>query len=566
MKIKLIKLLIVLLFAGSPLLTWSKGNSGKTALVVSPVQILNIKGFPQGVQVVALGNLFGDTKDELILGSDSTLYICKVLKDSAVVLFSHSFDKPVLKLVTGDADNDGKNDLVLITGYTKYTDSDVKVYIVKYYDKEPGVNGGNWSVSELYTKASERPQPLYLEIADIDNDSKNEIIASYYESKYMVETVMISFSSGNWSSKIFLTERMSTAFDIGKINERNLFLVGRVYGDSIGDEGDAYILDGKVKTDLSVRRGVKSAIKAGDGNNDGKNEIYVGDGWHQNYGKIARGRLAVIGEGLTYRLIEDIKDQTNIDQIEIYDIDGDGKNEVITSGNRYFRIYRYTGVGDSDGRWQVFKDTLFSSDTLLKPDQFAIGHINEDKIPDLVFAGKLNRRDRGVRVFNLKNLVYSDKLYKEVVTKVINPDSLLNKPAPELIMNRWCNGEFPGIRKSPGKVIVLDFWATWCVPCKRMFPVLRVLQEKYREKGLLIVGVTKVDATQSIAVIEKYVKEEKFNYLMGISEETFNDLAYGVGAIPHMVLIDKKGVVRKYIVGFHDAEALEKEILKLIEE
>jgi len=411
---------------------------------------------------------------------------------------------------------------------------------------------------------------------------------------------------------------MSTAFDIGKLNydrqgvknsgivetnkeildkeisdreiltrDKNLLFVGRVYGDSIGDEGDAYILDGNIKTNLKVRRGVKSAIKVGDGNNDGKNEIYVGDGWHQNYDKIARGRLAMIGEDLTYRLIEDIKGQSNIEQIEVADIDGDGRNEVLAAGNRFFRIYRYRGDevvgekrggndedkkddgdddGDDDNRWMVFKDTLFSSDTLLKPDQFAIGHINEDEVPDLVFAGKLNRRDRGVRVYNLKNLTYSGKLDKEVVTEVVNPDSLLNKPAPELLMDRWCNGSFDGIRKSSGKVIVLDFWATWCQPCKRMFPALRELQEKYRDRGLIIVGLTKVDASQSVAAIEKYVKEENFNYLMGISEETFNDLAYGVGAIPHTVLIDKKGVVRKYIVGYHEKEFLEQEILKLLEE
>ena len=97
-------------------------------------------------------------------------------------------------------------------------------------------------------------------------------------------------------------------------------------------------------------------------------------------------------------------------------------------------------------------------------------------------------------------------------------------------------------------------------------PCFEELQDKYRERGLIIAGITKVDASQSVATIEKYVKEENFNYLMGISDETFNDLAYGVGAIPHMVLIDKKGVVRKYIVGYHEPEVLEQEILKLLEE
>lgn len=635
MKIQFSHILIILLLAGGPTIALSQQNSSRRDSKIPDNEIrdqqvrnLQIKGFPSGVQVVALGNLCGDIKDELILGSDSTLYICTVFGDSVQVLYSHNFDEPVLKLRTGDADNDGKNDLALITGYIQYTDSEVNVYIVKYCDKGSGDNGGKWSLIPVYTKASPRPQPLYIEIADIDNNGKNDIIASYFESKYMVETVLISFGSEKhdsekpdsaklnsqkirskesgtrkWNSKVFLLERMSTAFDIGKLNfdrqgiknsgtveagkeisgrNKNLLFVGRAYGDSLGDEGDAYILDDNLKTNLKVRRGVKSAIKVGDGDNDEKNEIYVGDGWHRNYGRIARGRLAVIGEDLSYRLIEDIKGQFNIEQIEIADVDGDGRNELLTAGNRFFRIYRYTATGaaaagagldagdadkDADaGRWEVFKDSIFSSDTLLKPDQFAIGHINDDEIPDLVFAGKLNRKDRGVRVYNLKNLTYSDKLDKEVITKVINPDSLLNKPAPELIMDRWCNGDFAGISKSEGKVIILDFWATWCQPCKRMFPALRRLQEKYRERGLVIAGLTKVDASQSVAAIEKYVKEENFNYLMGISEETFNDLAYGVGAIPHTVLIDKKGIVRKYIVGYHEEEFLEQEILKLLEE
>jgi len=217
MKTRLFYILIILLFAGSNSIVFSQQNSSSVNMktlvpevrnLQNPeVRNLQIKGFPYGVQVVAVGDLCKDTKDvsgkaidELILGSDTTLYICRVLKDSVQILFSYPFDKQVLQLKTGDADNDGKNELVLVTGYTQYTDSDVNVYIVKWVDKETDRdavksdnNEGNWSVTPVFTKASPRPQPLYLEIADIDNDGKNEILASYFESKYMVETVLIFF-------------------------------------------------------------------------------------------------------------------------------------------------------------------------------------------------------------------------------------------------------------------------------------------------------------------------------------------------------------------------------------
>jgi len=515
----------------------------------SSVKRIVVNGLVENAQVVAIGNLYGSSQDELILGRDSNLFIYSIVNDSAKLLFTHTFDNEVLKLKTGDTDNDGRNELALVTGKSKYADSQVKVYII-------ALDNGKWKVSEIYSKPSPRPQPLFLDIADIDNNGKKEIVASYFESKYMVETVVLSVESGNWIPGACSVERMATARDIGVVfgNNQNIQAVGRVYGDTLGAEGDAYILDGKKKTNLNVYRGVNSAIRIGDGNNDGKNEIYVGDGWHQNYGKIARSRLAVIDQkngNCTYSLIEDIKGQYQVSQIEIADLNGDGKNEVITSGNRFFRIYRY-----DSGKWKVFADTS------LTPGQFAVGNINGDMYADVVFARKKGR----VEVYNFMNMAFSASLDNEVITKVVLPDSLLGKTAPELKVTKWYNGNFAGIHNSTGKVILLDFWATWCVPCKKMFPALRKYQDKYRNDNLIIIGLTKLDGTQSAKVVEEFINKENFNYLIGISEEAFNDIFYGVGAIPHAVLIDKKGIVRKYIVGYHEDDALEKEIVRLLSE
>ncbi|MFC2117440.1 TlpA family protein disulfide reductase [Bacteroidota bacterium] len=508
-------------------------------------KMLDIKGLADSARIVTTGNISGSAKDELILGKDSSIYIYSVLKDSAVLKYKNSFSDNVLEMITGDADNDGADELIIVTGHQRYVETEVRVYILKNVDNK-------WTNTEIYSKHSIRPHPTYLDIADTNNDGNNEIIVSYFESKYIVETVVLSNESGQWLFEIDSQERMAMARDIGVLADTysSNMVVGRVYGDALGDVGDAYI-SGDEKIMLPVKRGVK-AVKIGDGNNNGENEIYVGDGWHQDYGKVARGRIAYLyfdGVEYKYELIEDVKYQYEISQIEIADITNNGKNEVLARGSRSFRIYNF----DKEG-WSVFTDTSITN------TQFTVGDIYGDNHPEVIFSGNI------VNIYSFANLQFSHKLDEEIVTEPKHPDSLLNKPAPELIVAKWYNGNFGRIKNNTGKVILLDYWATWCKPCIKMFPSLRKFQEKYGERGLQIIGLTRLDNRQTVEAIEEFIRKENFAYPIGLSEESHNNLLYGVGAIPHVVLIDKKGIVRFYKIGLGDEKILEKEIVRLLEE
>jgi len=463
-------------------------------------------GITDNVHLVYAGDISGSKKDELIVAADSSVYIYEVSKDTAHLIYSNTFEQQVLQMVTGDLNNDKRNELVIACGYRGYKDSEVEILLIENVRNE-------WRLSSLYTRESPRPQPLYLDIADQDNDGKNEIIASYFESKYMVETVTIKYSPDGWYSDVISHERMATARDIGTLSgkDKNSMVVGRVYGDKLGDDGDAYIIEGKQQIKLPVYRGVRSAIKIGDADNDGVNEIYVGDGWHSNYGKMARARLGMIkfdGDNYYYNLIEDIKGEVEVSQIEISDITGNNRNELIIRGSESFRIYKFV-----DDQWKVFTDTSIIN------NQFTIGDITGDKRPEVIISGIKYRNDKGIQIIRFDNPVFNDKLGKEVLTETTNPDSLIGDPAPELRMDKWFNSDALLINELKGKIIVLDYWATWCAPCIKTFPELRALYEKYQDKGLVIIGITRVDNTQNEKTIEDFVAKEDFPYTIGISED-----------------------------------------------
>ena len=114
-----------------------------------------------------------------------------------------------------------------------------------------------------------------------------------------------------------------------------------------------------------------------------------------------------------------------------------------------------------------------------------------------------------------------------------------------------------------GKVIVLNFWATWCVPCKTEIPEFVELQKQFEPEGVQFIGVS-VDDT--VAKLRPYIAEHSMNYpvLQGKSNEGVLD-AYGpLGSVPTTYLIKRDGNVCKRYSGEVGRDALERELKSLI--
>jgi peroxiredoxin len=103
-----------------------------------------------------------------------------------------------------------------------------------------------------------------------------------------------------------------------------------------------------------------------------------------------------------------------------------------------------------------------------------------------------------------------------------------------------------------GKVVLLDFWATWCRPCRALAPRLSALQARYGAQGLQVLGVT-TDSAEAAAV---FAQRTAMRYPVAIDRKGETSRAYEVSALPTLFVIDKRGVVRDIAVGYdEDAEA-----------
>ena len=147
-------------------------------------------------------------------------------------------------------------------------------------------------------------------------------------------------------------------------------------------------------------------------------------------------------------------------------------------------------------------------------------------------------------------------------------NALVGNPAPDFSVKAVAGGSGNVSLKSlRGKVVIVDFWGTFCEPCKKSFPKLQDLNTKYAASGLKIVGISEDDADDKDK-IPAFATTYNAKFTLGWDEDKAIAKSYKPPTMPSSFIIDKKGVVRFAHVGFHDGEEVEveKEIKELLEQ
>ncbi len=109
-----------------------------------------------------------------------------------------------------------------------------------------------------------------------------------------------------------------------------------------------------------------------------------------------------------------------------------------------------------------------------------------------------------------------------------------------------------------GKVVVLNFWATWCPPCREEIPALIALHEKNKARGLVVLGVSMDEG--GVAEVKEFVAKNKMTYPVAMASSTIADDYGGVRAIPTTFIINRDGAIIEKIVGDRSLEQFEKSV------
>ena len=436
--------------------------------------------------------------------------------------------------------------------------------------------GGAWRGEKLWeSKPTPRPEIPALVAGDFDGDGvRDEVAFGAFEETFAVAGFVAARQGDRWTVRPTRRSHLGTsraAADLDGDGKDELY-VGKPY--AARNEGPpagwrtAFVfrepLDGApidpaqfVEDEksgaaaLPTTRGVYRSLVGGDLDGDGRDELYVGDGWDRNYGRIATARLAVIEQGKDgkygYRLIEEMRTPASlnaVEEIRLRDLDGDGKAELVATlpyptgdGSRYtmpgLHLFRRTASG-----WQTAS---------LPPGTDDLSAALKGKTPaSLAWRAPLPERPPA----------------RESAAE------LVGQPAPAFAVDAWRNVP-TGVRSLAdlrGKVVVVDFWATWCQPCIKEMPGLIALRDRLKGRGLEVVGVTENRDSQTTAQVDAFLKERKLPYPVAILTANDASRAFGVGAIPHVFVLDRAGRVRYEKIGAGQMAEVEKAVEALLAE
>jgi len=138
------------------------------------------------------------------------------------------------------------------------------------------------------------------------------------------------------------------------------------------------------------------------------------------------------------------------------------------------------------------------------------------------------------------------------------------EPAPDFALPTFPNGSEIKLQDLKGRVVYLDFWATWCPPCRKSFPWMDEMHTRYKDAGLTIIAVS-VDKKREL--IEEFINKMEPNFTVAHDPTGKIAKAYKLRGMPSSYLIDRNGKLIKTHLGFRskDRDKLEDAIKTLLE-
>ena len=150
-------------------------------------------------------------------------------------------------------------------------------------------------------------------------------------------------------------------------------------------------------------------------------------------------------------------------------------------------------------------------------------------------------------------------LISALVLLVPSPSALAalkkGQPAPPVKVTTT-SGQSVTLANYQGRVLLIDFFASWCHPCEKAIPHLIDINRKYGRQGLQVLGLSLDEENEDLL---DFIRPKKLNYPVALADEELQT-SYGLRSIPTLVLIDKKGIIAGIFMGLNDQSAKKIEV------